>query len=181
MAYLDLNHRVVGLDCITSKQLWTLVWYKLPQKSSQAGTSVPLLETTWVQKKFWNDQKRRNQWFFNRAEKEWGDGLRGVALSAARFSLLRLEEGPPHTKNWRPQILVLAKMNDKLNVKHKKMFQLASQLKAGKGIQDIHIVTIKRKKVETWQIKLLLLSRLDNWCHCVGRDLLSDVCWSSSR
>jgi len=68
------------------------------------------------------------------AEKEWGDGLRGVALSAARFSLLRLEEGPPHTKNWRPQILVLAKMNDKLNVKYKKMFQLASQLKAGKGL-----------------------------------------------
>lgn len=27
------------------------------------------------------------------AEKEWGDGIRGLALSAARFSLLRLEEG----------------------------------------------------------------------------------------
>ena len=83
-----------------------------------------------------------------RAEKEWGDGIRGLALSAARFSLLRfsifntiitiiifiktsyiinilntpstsppltssskshlthhrLEDGPPHTKNWRPQI-----------------------------------------------------------------------------
>lgn len=38
------------------------------------------------------------------AEKEWGDGLRGLALSAARYSLLRLEEGPPHTKNWRPQV-----------------------------------------------------------------------------
>ena len=36
-----------------------------------------------------------------RAEKEWGDGLRGLALQAARYSLLRLEEGPPHTKNWR--------------------------------------------------------------------------------
>ena len=24
-----------------------------------------------------------------RAEKEWGDGIRGLALSAARFSLLR--------------------------------------------------------------------------------------------
>ena len=68
-----------------------------------------------------------------RAEKEWGDGLRGVALSAARFSLLRLEEGPPHTKNWRPQIMILAKLNDKYNVKYKKLFQLASQLKAGKG------------------------------------------------
>ena len=71
---------------------------------------------------------------FFRAEKEWGDGLRGLALSAARFALLRLEEGPPHTKNWRPQILVLAKVDSKLNVKHKRMFSLASQLKAGKGI-----------------------------------------------
>jgi len=68
------------------------------------------------------------------AEKEWGDGLRGLALSAARFSLLRLEQGPPHTKNWRPQILVLAKVDSKLNVKHKRMFSLASQLKAGKGL-----------------------------------------------
>lgn len=36
-----------------------------------------------------------------RAEKEWGDGIRGISLSAARFALMRLEEGPPHTKNWR--------------------------------------------------------------------------------
>jgi len=68
------------------------------------------------------------------AEKEWGDGIRGLALSAARFSLLRLEDGPPHTKNWRPQILILAKLDDKLNVKHKRLFTLASQLKAGKGL-----------------------------------------------
>uniref|UniRef100_A0ACB8ETA9 Uncharacterized protein n=1 Tax=Sphaerodactylus townsendi TaxID=933632 RepID=A0ACB8ETA9_9SAUR len=37
---------------------------------------------------------------FQGAEKEWGDGIRGLSLSAARFALLRLEEGPPHTKNW---------------------------------------------------------------------------------
>lgn len=37
----------------------------------------------------------------NRAEKEWGDGIRGLSLSAARYALLRLEVGPPHTKNWR--------------------------------------------------------------------------------
>ncbi len=67
------------------------------------------------------------------AEKEWGDGLRGLALSAARFSLLRLEEGPPHTKNWRPQIIIMAKLDQKLNVKYRGLFSLASQLKAGKG------------------------------------------------
>ena len=53
----------------------------------------------------------------------------------------RLEDGPPHTKNWRPQILILSKLDDKLNVKHKRMFTLASQLKAGKGLTiGAHVV-----------------------------------------
>lgn len=65
------------------------------------------------------------------AEKEWGDGIRGLALSAARFSLLRLEEGPPHTKNWRPQILILVKLTPDLLPKYKKLFSFAAQLKAG--------------------------------------------------
>nr|XP_029721458.1 solute carrier family 12 member 4 isoform X3 [Aedes albopictus] len=68
------------------------------------------------------------------AEKEWGDGIRGIALSAARYSLLRLEEGPPHTKNWRPQILMLSKLNDDYTPKYRKLFSLVSQLKAGKGL-----------------------------------------------
>lgn len=38
---------------------------------------------------------------FNRAEKEWGDGIRGLSLNAARYALNRLEDAPPHTKNWR--------------------------------------------------------------------------------
>ncbi|KAF8783120.1 Solute carrier family 12 member 4 like protein [Argiope bruennichi] len=67
---------------------------------------------------------------FRGAEKEWGDGIRGLALSAARYSLLRLEEGPPHTKNWRPQILVLCKLNSDLVPKHRKLISFASQLKA---------------------------------------------------
>ncbi|CAH1153516.1 unnamed protein product [Phaedon cochleariae] len=68
------------------------------------------------------------------AEKEWGDGIRGLALSAARFSLLRLEEGPPHTKNWRPQILILVKLTSDLLPKYRKLFAFAAQLKAGKGL-----------------------------------------------
>lgn len=68
------------------------------------------------------------------AEKEWGDGIRGLALSAARYSLLKLEEGPPHTKNWRPQILMLVKLTDGLVPKYRKMFAFASQLKAGRGL-----------------------------------------------
>jgi potassium/chloride transporter 4/5/6 len=69
-----------------------------------------------------------------RAEKEWGDGIRGLALSAARYSLLRLEEGPPHTKNWRPQILILSKLTSDLVPKYRKLFAFAAQLKAGKGL-----------------------------------------------
>ncbi|CAH1393152.1 unnamed protein product [Nezara viridula] len=68
------------------------------------------------------------------AEKEWGDGIRGLALSAARYSLLRLEEGPPHTKNWRPQILILSELTDEYIPKYRKVFTFASQLKAGKGL-----------------------------------------------
>lgn len=55
-------------------------------------------------------------------------------MSAARYSLLRLEEGQPHTKNWRPQILALVKLNDELQPKYRKMFAFVSQLKAGKGL-----------------------------------------------
>lgn len=42
-----------------------------------------------------------------RAEKEWGDGIRGLSLNAARYALIRLEEAPPHTKNWRWEIKCL--------------------------------------------------------------------------
>lgn len=72
--------------------------------------------------------------FLCSAEKEWGDGIRGMALTAARYSLQRLEEGPPHTKNWRPQILVLSKLNDNNIPKYRKIFSFATQLKAGKGL-----------------------------------------------
>lgn len=71
----------------------------------------------------------------SRAEKEWGDGLRGLAMSAARYALLRLEEGPPHVKNWRPQILILLKLKgDTLEPKYRKMLTFSSQLKEGQCI-----------------------------------------------
>ncbi|XP_036068673.1 solute carrier family 12 member 5 isoform X2 [Oryzias melastigma] len=68
------------------------------------------------------------------AEKEWGDGIRGISLSAARFALMRLEEGPPHTKNWRPQILVLVSVDATQNVEQPRLLSLTNQLKAGKGL-----------------------------------------------
>ncbi|KTF81738.1 hypothetical protein cypCar_00029342 [Cyprinus carpio] len=50
------------------------------------------------------------------AEKEWGDGIRGLSLNAAQYALIKLEEAPPHTKNWRPQLLVLLKLDSDLGV-----------------------------------------------------------------
>ncbi|KAK3086861.1 hypothetical protein FSP39_024489, partial [Pinctada imbricata] len=74
------------------------------------------------------------------AEKEWGDGIRGLAMSAARYALLRLQQGPPHTKNWRPQILVLMKFDENLCPKYPKMVTFAAQLKAGKGLTLVNSV-----------------------------------------
>ncbi|CAG5131234.1 unnamed protein product, partial [Candidula unifasciata] len=74
------------------------------------------------------------------AEQEWGDGIRGLAMSAARYSLLRLQAGPPHTKNWRPQLLVLMKLDENLQPKYPKMVLFASQLKAGKGLVLVNSV-----------------------------------------
>uniref|UniRef100_A0A6Q2Z9C3 Solute carrier family 12 member 5a n=1 Tax=Esox lucius TaxID=8010 RepID=A0A6Q2Z9C3_ESOLU len=71
---------------------------------------------------------------FHGAEKEWGDGIRGISLSAARYALMRLEEGPPHTKNWRPQLLVLVSTDAEQNVEQPRLLSLTNQLKAGKGL-----------------------------------------------
>ncbi|KFR14732.1 Solute carrier family 12 member 7, partial [Opisthocomus hoazin] len=68
------------------------------------------------------------------AEKEWGDGIRGLSLNAARYALLRVEDGPPHTKNWRPQLLVLLNLDAEQLVKHPRLLSFTSQLKAGKGL-----------------------------------------------
>ena len=47
---------------------------------------------------------------FSGARKEWGDGKQGLALSAAIYNLLRLKTSEPHTKNWRPQLLLFCKL-----------------------------------------------------------------------
>ncbi|OUC41241.1 amino acid permease [Trichinella nativa] len=69
------------------------------------------------------------------AEKEWGDGIRGLRLAAASYALTNLEEGPVHTKNWRPQLLVLCTVSsDRTSIENEQIVAFASQLKAGKGL-----------------------------------------------
>jgi len=63
--------------------------------------------------------------------KAWGDGISGLTMSAAQRTLLQLDE-EPHTKNWRPQLLVLCKLDSQLNLpQHPRLISLAQQLKAG--------------------------------------------------
>ena len=54
-------------------------------------------------------------------------------MSSARYALLRLNDGVPHTQNWRPQILLLTKLDDNYAVKDDKVLDFVTQLKAGKG------------------------------------------------
>ena len=71
-----------------------------------------------------------------RAEKEWGDGIRGLSMSAARYALSQVDESQPHTKNWRPQLLVFvnAQQNEDdetYRLRHPKLLNFLYQLKAG--------------------------------------------------
>ena len=55
-------------------------------------------------------------------------------MSSARYALLRLNDGIPHTKNWRPQILLLTKLDSDYAVKDDQILDFVTQLKAGKGV-----------------------------------------------
>uniref|UniRef100_A0A3P8XIL2 Solute carrier family 12 member 4 n=1 Tax=Esox lucius TaxID=8010 RepID=A0A3P8XIL2_ESOLU len=105
------------------------------------------------------------------AEKEWGDGIRGLSLSAARYALLRLEHGPPHTKNWRPQVLVLLKLDEDLHVKYPRLLTFVSQLKAGKGLTIVGSVIQGQfldSYGETQAIKNMMeIERVKGFCQVV--------------
>lgn len=70
---------------------------------------------------------------FRGAEKEWGDGMRSLSREAARIALLKLSQGQPHSRNWRPQILVLISSDEDYMPKESNLLAFTSQLKAGKG------------------------------------------------
>ncbi|XP_077364783.1 solute carrier family 12 member 7 isoform X2 [Festucalex cinctus] len=116
------------------------------------------------------------------AEKEWGDGIRGLSLNAARFALIRLEEAPPHTKNWRPQCLVLLNLDSDQAVKHPRLLSFTSQLKAGKGLTIVGNVLegtfltkeAEAKKAEQNIKSSMTAERTKGFCHVVVSSNLRD-------
>ncbi|XP_061569742.1 solute carrier family 12 member 7 isoform X3 [Cololabis saira] len=109
------------------------------------------------------------------AEKEWGDGIRGLSLNAARYALIRLEDAPPHTKNWRPQLLVLLNLDSDQGVKHPRLLSLTTQLKAGKGLTIVGNVIegtyltkdAEAKKAEQNIKAAMSAERTKGFCHVV--------------
>uniref|UniRef100_A0AAQ5ZB34 Solute carrier family 12 member 7b n=1 Tax=Amphiprion ocellaris TaxID=80972 RepID=A0AAQ5ZB34_AMPOC len=113
------------------------------------------------------------------AEKEWGDGIRGLSLNAARYALIRLEEAPPHTKNWRPQLLVLLNLDSDQGVKHPRLLSFTTQLKAGKGLTIVGNViegTYLTKEAEAKKAEQSSMSaeRTKGFCHVVVSSNLRD-------
>ncbi|XP_056869125.1 solute carrier family 12 member 7 isoform X3 [Takifugu flavidus] len=116
------------------------------------------------------------------AEKEWGDGIRGLSLNAARFALIRLEEAPPHTKNWRPQLLVLLNMDSEQVVKHPRLLSFTTQLKAGKGLTIVGNILegtyltkeAEAKKAEQNIKTSMAAERTKGFCHVVVSSNLRD-------
>lgn len=67
------------------------------------------------------------------AEKEWGDGIRGLYLTTARYALYQIPDFN-HTKNYRPQLLVFCQFNNKKEIVNSDIISIARHLKAGKGL-----------------------------------------------
>eukprot|EP01063_Lacrimia_lanifica_P014161 TRINITY_DN20802_c0_g1_i1.p1 TRINITY_DN20802_c0_g1~~TRINITY_DN20802_c0_g1_i1.p1 ORF type:complete len:1209 (+),score=428.75 TRINITY_DN20802_c0_g1_i1:55-3627(+) len=65
----------------------------------------------------------------------WGEGIKGVHLQHALEKLRALEGADTQqSKNWRPQLMVLAKTDGDGLVAHPRLLAVADQMKAGKGL-----------------------------------------------
>jgi len=115
----------------------------------------------------------------NSHEINWGDGFRGMKFQLAKALLRDVEVGPTHTKNWRPQILVLTGVTidpDKegIQLHDIELIHLASQLKAGKGLTIvggvIHVPDLGRGSF----LSRLSASTIKDWSnvvHCNMQEL----------
>uniref|UniRef100_A0A4W4HKL7 Solute carrier family 12 member 7a n=1 Tax=Electrophorus electricus TaxID=8005 RepID=A0A4W4HKL7_ELEEL len=115
------------------------------------------------------------------AEKEWGDGIRGLSLNAARYALLKLEESWGIFKQW-PQLLVLLSLDSDLAVKHPRLLSFTSQLKAGKGLTIICSVLqgtymlrgTEAKRAERSMKTSMAVEKTKGFCHVVVCSNLRD-------
>ncbi|KAL5261668.1 hypothetical protein ACHWQZ_G007386 [Mnemiopsis leidyi] len=71
---------------------------------------------------------------FKGAEKEWGDGIRGLQLQAAKYSLLAADRETLHIKNWRPQLLALLSHKETLTPDNQGLLSFSRSLKHGNGL-----------------------------------------------
>ncbi|KAK1901430.1 Solute carrier family 12 member 5 [Dissostichus eleginoides] len=120
---------------------------------------------------------------FAGAEKEWGDGIRGLSLSAARYALMRLEEGQPHTKNWRPQLLTLVSTDSEQNIEQPRLLSLTNQLKAGKGLTIVGTALVgsylenqeQTQRAEQALRKLMETEKVKGFCQVTVSSNLRDA------
>uniref|UniRef100_A0A914Z869 Amino acid permease/ SLC12A domain-containing protein n=1 Tax=Panagrolaimus superbus TaxID=310955 RepID=A0A914Z869_9BILA len=102
------------------------------------------------------------------AKKEWGDGIRGLALTTAQYSLLKVEDKDPHPKNWRPQLLILVDgkySKEMIDLRSVNLLNLAGQMKAGRGLA-ITVGFVKSDNLHG------LKKRADDIKHRIQQDML---------
>jgi len=69
---------------------------------------------------------------------QWGDGTRGLRYQRARQALLQLEKlTGVHVKNWRPQVLLFAKIQADGEMHQPGLLQILGELKGARGISII--------------------------------------------
>eukprot|EP01063_Lacrimia_lanifica_P037684 TRINITY_DN780_c0_g2_i1.p1 TRINITY_DN780_c0_g2~~TRINITY_DN780_c0_g2_i1.p1 ORF type:complete len:969 (+),score=428.67 TRINITY_DN780_c0_g2_i1:45-2951(+) len=71
-----------------------------------------------------------------RVERNWGDAIPGLRFQTARNQLITLsnQAGNYHPKNWRPQVLVLTKLDEKGNPMKPELVATAAMMKKGRGL-----------------------------------------------
>uniref|UniRef100_A0A7S4LQN6 Uncharacterized protein n=1 Tax=Oxyrrhis marina TaxID=2969 RepID=A0A7S4LQN6_OXYMA len=116
----------------------------------------------------------------NSNEVNWGDGFQGVKFQYARRFLLSVNPSN-HTKNWRPQILVLTGITrnvdqsgneEGLRIHDTELIQFCSQLKEGKGLTVVGGVISATVQKDGNALADLSEAHVENWNTIVKSDLL---------
>ncbi|KAL1510624.1 hypothetical protein AB1Y20_006925 [Prymnesium parvum] len=75
---------------------------------------------------------------FQKVKVQWGDGTRGLRYQRARQALLQLEKlTTVHVKNWRPQVLLFAKIQADGEMHQPGLLKFLGELKGARGISII--------------------------------------------